>query len=323
MRPLSFIGRHATKFLAGGVLVGFVAPPLAALAKPLLVPALVIPLTLALIRLDWAAIAAGRRRKGEVAALVLWMLGVAPLLVWAITTPALALGLPTSLREALILMAASSPIVSSVAIALFVGLDAPLAIVAVVFTTALVPITLPPMALALLDVRLEIDLVIFMGRLAAIVGGAFVAAWLVRRIARPSTLAANSELIDGLTVVILVVFALAIMDGVTTFALERPGYALLATALALAFNLLLQFTGWLAFRRSGSRTALTAGLLSGNRNMGLVFVALSGHASVEVTTFFALAQLPMYMLPMALEPLYRQVRRESADSGSREGSPPR
>ena len=323
MRALSFIGRHATKFMAGGVLVGFVAPPLAALAKPLLVPALVIPLTLALVRLDWAAIAAGRRRKRELAALVFWILGASPLLAWAITTPALAIGLPPSLREALILMAASSPIVSSVAIALFVGLDAPLAIVAVVLTTALVPLTLPPMALALLGIELEINLTTLMGRLASIVGAAFVAAWLVRRIVRPSTLAAKSELIDGLAVVNLIVFALAIMDGVTAFALERPGYATLATGLALAFNLLLQGTGWLAFRRFGRRSALTAGLLSGNCNMGLVLVALSGHASIEVTAFFALAQLPMYMLPMVLEPLYRQDRGRSADAGSREPSPPR
>ena len=43
-------------------------------------------------------------------------------------------------------MAASSPIVSSVAIALIVGLDATLAIVAVLLCTALVPLTLPPMA---------------------------------------------------------------------------------------------------------------------------------------------------------------------------------
>mgnify|MGYP003548289968 CR=1 FL=1 len=81
MRPLAFVGRHATKFMAGGVLIGFLVPPLAALAKPLLVPALVIPLALALLRLDWSAIAAARRRSGLVAALVVWILGVSLLLV--------------------------------------------------------------------------------------------------------------------------------------------------------------------------------------------------------------------------------------------------
>jgi len=323
VRPLAFVGRHATKFMAGGVLIGFFVPPLAALAKPLLVPTLVIPLALALIRLDWSAVTASRRRPGLVAALVVWILGASPLIVWAITTPALALGLPAGLREALILMAASSPIVSNVAIALFVGLDAALAVVTVIFTTALVPITLPPVAAALLDLELTISLPAFMGRLAAVVGSAFVAAWAVRRIVPPSALAARRELIDGFTVVNLVVFAVAIMDGVTAFALARPGYAVLATALAFAFNLLLQAAGWLAFRRHGAITALTAGLVSGNCNMGLVLVALSGHASVEVTSFFALAQLPMYMLPALLEPLYRRLRPGAGDTGSQERVRPR
>ncbi len=323
MRPLAFIGRHATKFMAAGVLVGFLVPPLAALAKPLLAPTLVIPLALALVRLDWGAMADFRRRPALVVALVAFMLGVSPLLVWAITTPALVLGLPAGLREALILMAASSPIISNIAIALFVGLDAALAAVVVVFSTAVVPFTLPPLSLALLDVELALSLPAFMARLAALVGSAFVIAWLVRRVVAPSTLDAWREPIDGLAVVNLFVFALAIMDGVTAFALERPAYALLAIALAFAFNLLLQAAGWLAFRRHGAVTALTVALMSGNCNMGLVLVALSGHVDVEVTAFFALAQVPMYMLPVLLEPLYRRARAHGTDSGSREVSRPR
>jgi len=184
MRPLAFVGRHATKFMAAGVLVGFVVPPLAGLAKPLLAPALVIPLALALVRLDWSAIAECRRRPGLVIALVVFVLGASPVIVWAITTPVVALGLPAGLREALILMSASSPIVSSIAIALFVGLDAALAAVVVVVATALVPFTLPPVAFALLGVELAIELPALMARLAGLVGVAFAAAWLVRRLVR-------------------------------------------------------------------------------------------------------------------------------------------
>ena len=191
--------------------------------------------------------------------------------------------------------------------------------VAVVFATALVPFTLPPVALALLDLELAISLPAFMARLAAMVGGAFVAAWLVRRMVRPSALAARRELIDGLAVVNLVVFAIAIMDGVTAFALARPGYALLATVLAFVFNIAVAGRG--LARVSPPRRghgAHRGALVSGNCNMGLVLVALSGHASVEVTSFFALAQLPMYMLPALLEPLYRRLRAGAGDAGSRE-----
>ncbi len=308
MRPLAFVGRHATRFMAVGVLVGFIVPSLATLAKPLLAPTLLITLAVALVRLDWSAVPGWRRRPWLVAALLVFILGVSPLLVWAVTTLALRAGLPTGMREALILMAAASPIAANIAIALFVGLDAALAAVAVVFATALVPFTLPPLALVLLDLELAISLPEFMARLAVLVGIPFLAAWLVRRMVAPATLAAFRERIDGLAVVSLVLFAIAIMEGVTAFALERPGYAIGAIALAFAFNLLLQAAGWLAFRRCGAVTALTAALVSGNCNMGLVLVALAGHASVEVTAFFALAQLPMYMLPALLGPLYRRAR---------------
>lgn len=317
MRPLAFVGRHATQFMAGGVLVGFVVPPLATLAKPLLTPTLLITLAVALVRLDWSSVPGWRRRPWLVAALLAFILGVSPLLVWAVTTPAVAAGLPAGLREGLILMSASSPIAANIAIALFVGLDAALAAVAVAFATALVPFTLPPLALAMLDLELAISLPEFMARLAALVGVAFLAAWLVRRWVSPARLAEWRERIDGLAVVSLVLFAIAIMDGVTAFALERPGYALAAIALAFVFNLLLQGVAWLTFRRCGNVTALTAALVSGNCNMGLVLVALSGHASVEVTAFFALAQLPMYMLPALLQPFYRRVRARTGDAESR------
>jgi len=117
-RPIAFIGRYATRFMAMGVLLGLAVPPLATLAKPLLVPTLLIPLALALVRLDWSALGALRRRPLLLAVALLWLLGASPILVWALATPLTALGLPEALRQALVLMAAASPIVSSVAIAL-------------------------------------------------------------------------------------------------------------------------------------------------------------------------------------------------------------
>jgi len=314
MRSLVFIGRHATRFMAGGLLLGILVPPLAALAKPLLIPTLLIPLTLALVRLDWRAMAAYRHRSLVVAALLGWLLGVSPLLVWLLTSALHAYGMPDALRQALVLMAASSPIVSSVAIALIVGLDATLAIVAVLLATALVPLTLPAVALALLGLDLDIGLAAFMGRLGLLVGSAFAAAWVIRRLVPAPALAARTELLDGLTVVNLLLFGLAIMDGVTAYALARPAYVAGATTAAFAFNLLLQGAGLVVFRQLGLRGALTAGLLSGNCNVGLVLVALQGRASFDITVFFALAQIPMYVLPAVLEPIYRRLLRREPQS---------
>ena len=54
----------------------------------------------------------------------------------------------------------------------------------------------------------------------------------LRRLAGPARLARAADLLDGLTVVNLVVFAIAIMDGVNAFARERPGFVAIAVAAA-------------------------------------------------------------------------------------------
>ncbi len=293
--------------MAGGVLLGLAVPPLAAIARPLLVPALLIPLTLALLRIDWHAMGAFRRRPAVALALIGWILLVSPLAIWAVVQPLLVLGMPESLGQALVLMAAASPIVSCVALALFLDFDAALAIVAVLVTTALVPFTLPVLALALTGIEIELSLPAFMLRLALLVGSAFAVAGIARRLVAPAALAARRDQIDGLAVITLVVFALAIMDGVTTFAFARPAYVAMALAAAFASNLLLQAAGYWVFRRLGHRAALTAALVSGNCNMGLVLVALQDRASFEITAYFALAQIPMYTLPALLAPLYRRA----------------
>lgn len=301
--------------MAAGVLLGLAVPPLATLARPLLIPALLVPLALALVRLDWASAAAWRRRPAVVAALLAFVLVVSPILVWAITRALEPLGFPVPLAQALVLMAASSPIVSNVAIAFVLGLDAPLAVVVVLLGTALVPFTLPLAAELLVGMSLQMPPGEFMLRLAGLVGGAFAFAAVVRKLVPKATLEAHRELVDGITVLNLLVFGLAIMDGVTAYAIERPGYVALAIAAAYAFNLLLQAVGAVAFRGLGRHRAVTVALLAGNCNMGLVLVALEGRASFEVTVFFALAQLPMYTLPALLKPLYVAPGRDRAATG--------
>ena len=116
-------------------------------------------------------------------------------------------------------------------------------------------------------------------------------------------------MLDGVSVASLVVFAIAIMDGVTAGALARPGYVVLVTVAALVANVVLQCLGTLAALRLGMRSALTVGLMTGNSNMGLVLVALADKADFDVIVFFAMAQIPMYMLPAILSPVYARLSR--------------
>ena len=304
-RLFDFLGQHGTLALSCGVLLGLLAPPLAAAARPLLIPGLLIPLAIALVRLDWDALAAYARRPGMVALITLWLLFVSPVLMWlALKT----LDLPQALAQGLTLGASASPIVSCAAISLILGLDAALAVVVIVVTTALIPFTLPAVALWLLGLRLDIDLATFMLRLALMVGGTFGVALTVRRLVPRQTLAANARMLDGVSVATLLVFALAIMDGVTAIGLARPGYVVLVTAAAFAANVILQALGTLVALRLGMRSAITVGLMTGNCNLGLVLVALADKANIDLVVYFALGQIPMYMLPALLSPVYARLR---------------
>ncbi len=303
-RAFDYLGRYATLFLAGGVLLGLLLPPLAALARPLLIPGLLVPLVIALLRLDWDALAAYARRPGLVALTTAGLLLASPVLMWLVLK---AFSLPPALVQGLTLMAAASPIVSCAAISLILGLDAALAVVVIVATTALIPFSLPTVALWLLGLRIDINLHTFMLRLALMVGGAFAAALALRRLVPRQKLEANARMLDGASVASLVMFALAIMDGVTAVALARPGYVVLVTLAAFCANIALQCLGTLAALRLGMRSALTVGLMTGNCNMGLVMVALADKADFDVIVFFAMAQIPMYMLPALLRPVYRRL----------------
>jgi len=303
-RAIDFAGTHATRLLAAGVLTGLAIPPLATALRPLLLPSIVISLVLALVRLDWSAFGAYARRPLLVAWMLAWFLGVTPVIIWLALQ---VLPLPAPIVTGLVLMTAASPIMSGAAISLLVGLDAALAVVAIVATTALVPLTLPPLAAALLGVALEIDVGTFMLRLALIVGGAFAIAWLARRFVPEAAIARNARALDGVAVIWMVVFAIGIMEGVTALALEHPGYVIGATVASFAANVVLQAVGAFAWLRQGMQRALTVGLLTGNRNMGLVLVALGGDTSFEVIAFFAVAQIPMYVLPGLLLPVYRRL----------------
>ena len=303
-RVLDYLGQHATVFLAGGVLVGLLVPQLATLARPMLIPGLLIPLVIALLRLDWSALAAYARRPGVVLLITAGLLLLSPVLMWLALK---AFNLPPALAQGLTLMAAASPIVSGAAISLILGLDTALAVVVIVITTALMPFLLPLVALWLLGLQIDIDLPTFMLRLALMVGGAFAAAFALRRAVPRRKLEANARMLDGASVATLMIFALAIMDGVTAVVLARPGYVLLVAVAAFCANIALQCLGTLAALRLGMRSAITVGLLAGNCNLGLVLVALADKAGIDLIVFFAIGQIPMYTLPVLLRPIYRRL----------------
>lgn len=301
------ISAVAPVVMAAGIFLGLLFPRLAGLAGPLLAPAVILILALALVRLEGRDLTARLRRPWVIAALVAWQLFGSAVMVWLVTMPLGALGMTPGLRSALVLLAAASPIMSSITLALLFRLDAALVSVVVFVSTLLVPVTIGPVAVLLMGEAARLDVWEMMWRLAVIVAGALVLAALLRTFMAREQINRRGAELDGIAVILLLVFALAIMEQAALTLRADTALFMIVLGASLALNLLLQAATWLLFRWLGAVEAVSAGMTAGNRNAGLALAGLPATAPVEVGLIFALSQVPIYVLPLVLRPLYRRL----------------
>jgi len=302
---LVFPGAHARVALAGGVFAGILLPDLAALLRPALTAAVIGTLTATLLRLDWSRLREGLRSPRLPLLLIGWQLVVSPALALA---AAWLIGLPAALALCLALQAAAPPIGSAAVFALILGLDGALAVLATMASTLLLPLTLTPLV-ALLDVPgLRVDLGAFFVRVALLVAAPFALATVIRVAVGLQRLARHDDLLGSLNVVLLVVFAIGVMDGVTARLFAEPALIGALFAAACIAAVLFHLAGFLAFRRAGLQSAFSAAICSGNRNMGLMLAVTGGTAGAEFSLYVGIAQIPMYFAPLALAPFVRHSR---------------
>lgn len=304
---LTWLVRRATLILAVGVFAGLVFPSMAAVLRPLLPVAVWGLLLLAMLRLDWRGVIRHLRRPVATASVVVWLLLAVPVVTFVTAN---ALGIPPGLTAALVLMAAAPPIVSSPALAILMGLDAAQAMLAMTIATMLMPLTLPILALELLSLPLDITAGALMIDLALFIGSALAVATLVRFMLGRQQINDVAPGIDALAIVFLLLFAIAIMDGIADKLLADPGHVGMIIAVAFAANTLLQVAGGLAFVWLGRRPALTVGFVSGNRNMALLLAVLPASIHADVLLYFALGQIPIYVMLAVLTPIYRRLLSE-------------
>ncbi len=303
LRAVAAIGRHATLLLAVGVFSGLLLQGLAAALKPLLLPSIGLLLFLSVLRLDWKRVFAYARRPAAAGLATVWQLVASPLLVWGLAT---AIGLPPALVAALVLNAAASPVFSSTAFARLLGLDVELTVVVLTVTTLLLPLTLAPVALGLLSRETDIGAADYAVRVGLFLVLPLAAAWAARRLIGEARIDAQDAALQGLVVIVLLVFAIAVMDGVTPRILSEGGTVLLYLACAFALNLGFQALTPLLFRSMGLGPALSLGLVAGNRNMALVF-AVTGATEPDLLLYLAVAQIPIYLSPLLTRPVYGRL----------------
>ena len=306
MSLLAILSRQARWALPAGVFVGILFPRLAEMLRPLLTAAVIGTLTGALLRLDWRRFADIGRRPVLPVTLALWQLLLSPLLVWFGSA---AFGLPPDLRLVLFLQAAAPPIGSAAVFALILGLDGVLAALSTVASTLLLPATLTPMvALLLPEAGVQVDLLPFFIRVTLLVAVPFVLAAALRRLIGLERLRRADALLGGSNVLLLVIFAIAVMDGVTERLLQDPAHIATLFVAACLAALLLHLSAFLLFRRAGTTVAYTSAVLGGNRNVGLMLVITAGTAGEVFSLYVGVAQIPMYFAPLLLTPLIGKSR---------------
>jgi BASS family bile acid:Na+ symporter len=303
---LAYLSRQARWALPVGVFLGILFPWLAELLRPLLTAAVIGTLTGALMRLDWRRFRDLASQPMLPISLGLWQLLLSPLLVWFASA---ALGLPPDLCMVLLLQAAAPPIGSAAVFALILGLDGVLAALSTVASTLVLPLTLTPLVALLLPAAgVQVDLLPFFLRVTLLVVVPFALAAALRNLIGLERLRRADAVLGGSNVLLLVVFAIAVMDGVTERLLEEPSRMAILLAVACVAGLLLHLGAYLVFRRAGTTVAYTSAILSGNRNVGLMLVITAGTAGEVFSLYVGLAQIPMYFAPLLLTPLIRGSR---------------
>ena len=232
--------------------------------------------------------------------LALLSLLAVPLIVWPIWQ---ALGLWPGLVAALCLSAMAPGIISAATTAGYLRLDSSLALIFTMFTNFFVPFTLPPLALWLLGLDLKIGVLDLSVRLALIMVLGLLGALAIRRFLG-LRLTESGATLDGLSVAVLMVFAIPLMDGVVARGMAEPlklaGFAAGAFANMLLCNLVMTLVTLPFLDR---RTALTACYCSGGRHNAHLMAVLRVTADPDTFLFIAAVQFPIYLIPTLLQPL--------------------
>ncbi len=316
INPLPWLGAHGTRILPISLFVGLAWADLAALLRPALTPMVFIMLTMLIVRVDL------QKARQHASRPALPLLG----LIWAIVAMPLLFGLGISLAGsmlsaglalALVFWASAPPLFSTPALAYLLRLDPALALGFLLVAVAAHPIVTPFFTALLTDGAATISAAELAWRLALLVFGAILIAAGIRRWAGYKRVSDFSTSFDGLNVICMVIFAIALMDGIGARLLADPIYALGFIAFVMALSLLSIAVTTALFWRAGRSFASTIGFSAGGRNIALAIGALGANVPEDTWLFFALFQFPIYCLPAMLKPVYDKLLCENEPSAAK------
>jgi len=309
MLALAWLGRQSTRAIAALVFVGIALPAVGALLKPFVTEAIFVLLCIAFLRIDAAAVRGYLDRPFVVLAATLWTALAIPILFGA-SCAVLGLAARSSdLALGLMLQAVASPMMAAPALAALMDLDATLVLVAMIMSTALVPITAPLFAYMFIGPALVLSPLALGLKLFAILAGSAFVGLSLRQLAGAERVARHKDAINGVNVLALYIFVAAVMENVAARIFAAPlATAALATLAFVIFFVLFGITSAI-FAWTGRDRALALGFMASQRNMGLMLAATGGALPDLTWLYFALSQLPIYLSPQMLKPFVKRLQR--------------
>lgn len=305
---LAWLGRQGTRALAVSVFVGLAVPQLAAYVKPYLGETVFVLLLFSYLRTDPSAFRRYIKAPALTIAAALWVMIAVPLLFG---TAYVLIGVPKlvpQLYTIMILQAAIAPITSSAAFAALMGLDVAFSLASLIVANAISPIT--TVAFSYLFLGSSLFSPIGLGlKLFFFFAGAGAVAYLIRHLAGQERIERQSEIIDGLNVIAVFVFAVVAMESVPRNVMADPLFALQLLGFIMVFTLALIGLSALVFWRAGLDRGLVIGLLAGFRNVGVVMAALGSTLPDIAWFYFAMLQFPIFLFPALLAPLVRRFKK--------------
>lgn len=299
MTELVNVGRSVSSeiVLAASILVGLFVPPLAELLRPLLFVFVFFLMLFSLLAIRLRDAWPDRRSSGRLVLVMGWQMIALPAAigVWHRFSP-----LAGEWSELVFITACAGTIFGAPAFARVMKLDDALTLRGVIGGTLLMPIVLPLLAPLVTQRVTDFDYAAYAGRLVVFIVLPLVFAYGYQ--SRGSGSGKGGDGVFGrLTILFLVLFGIAIMDGIGPRFITEPGRMFGLLALALVVHAAFFGLSALVFVRWGRAEALTTGLLSGYRNLAVVLAVGGSLLPPGFIVFAALWQIPMYLTPLAVK----------------------
>ena len=304
---LAWLGRHGTNAVAVSILLGIALPPLGALIRPFFPETVFLLLCLAFLRVDPRALRAQFAKPRLLLAAAVWTMLIVPLLVGASLSAFDLFDRSPALLLALMLNVVAPPIFASPALAALMGLNAAVTLALLLACVAVTPFLAPVLVAIFAGPAVTFSPTALGLRLVLMLAGAACVGIAVRSFAGKAWVERQAERIDGLNVVVLFLFAVALMGDVAANTIAHPLFVLGLLALSTAVTFGLSGLTMLIFARAGLYSALPLAHAAGSRNTGLMLAAAAGAVPELVWLYVALIQIPIYALPLIVKPLVQRV----------------